>query len=253
MGGDISILSGDIKHFRLPEVLQMVAFQRLTGKLMLINDEMSVEIYLRDGHVAFASGEKRGFREQLGNILFRMGRVKEEALNAALDRCAREGKRLGQVLAEEGLVTPDDIKSALYKQTERSTYRAMAWGEGLFYFKLCELPDFASDFPIALRVEDLILEGVRRIGESRFILEKIPSLEAVFKIVYQQNELDAVSLEVDERLVLGLVDGRKTVRELVSGSGLSQLGFLRALYALFCAGIVKKVETFSKTYRTNYL
>ncbi len=250
MGGDISVLSGDITYFRLPEVLQMLAFQRLTGRLTLINDEMSVEIYLRDGHVAFASGEKRGFREQLGNILFRMGKVKEEALNAALERCAREGRRLGQVLAEGGLVTPDDIKSALYKQTERSTYRAMAWGEGLFYFRICDLPDFANDFPIELRVEDLILGGVRRIGESRFILEKIPTLEIIFKTVYQANELDTVTLDADERLVLGLVDGKRTVKEIVSLSGLSQLGCLRALYALFCAGIIKKVETFS---RTNYL
>ena len=228
----------------------MLAFQRLTGRLTLINDEMSVEIYLRDGHVAFASGEKRGAREQLGNILFRMGKVKEDALERALERCAREDRRLGQVLAEEGLVTPDDIKSALYKQTERSAYRAMAWGEGFFYFKLCELPDFTSDFPVELRVEELILEGVRRIGESRLILEKIPNQDIVFKTVYGQDELKAVSLEPDERLVLGLVDGRKPVKEVVAMSGLSQLGCLRSLYALFSAGIVKKVETFS---RTNYL
>lgn len=228
----------------------MLAFQRLTGRLILINDEMSVEIYLRDGHVAFASGEKRGYREQLGNILFRMGKVKEDALERALSRCAREGRRLGQVLAEEGLVTPEDIKDALYKQTERSTYRAMAWGEGLFYFRLCELPDFANDFPIELRVEDLILEGVRRIGESRLILEKIPNEDIVFRMVYGQDELNSVSLEADERLVLGLVNSRRAVKEIVAMSGLSRLGCLRALYALFSAGIIKKVETFS---RTNYL
>ncbi len=250
MGGDISVLSGDINYFRLPEVLQMLAFQRLTGRLTLINDEMSVEIYLRDGHVAFASGEKRGFREQLGNILLRMGKVKEKALNAALERCASEGRRLGQVLAEEGLVTPEDIKNALYRQTERSTCRAMAWGEGLFYFRLCDLPDFANDFPIELRVEDMILEGVRRIGESRLILEKIPNMEIVFRTVYGPDELDSVSLKMDERLVLGLVNGRRPVKELIAMSGISQLECLRSLYALFSAGIVKKVETFS---RTNYL
>ena len=127
-------LSGDIKYFRLPEVLQLLALQRLTGRLTLTNDDAQVEIFVKDGLVAFASGDKRGSREQLGSMLIGMGRLTPAELDLAAKRCARTGERMGKALVEGGFASTGDIASALKKQTERSVYRAMAWGCGRFVF-----------------------------------------------------------------------------------------------------------------------
>ncbi|HLB25819.1 MAG TPA: DUF4388 domain-containing protein [Nitrospirota bacterium] len=248
------LLAGNIRYFRLPEVLQLVALQRLTGRLTLSHGGRTVDIYLRGGRVVFASGEERASREQLGHLLVKMGRLTQAALGNALDAAAQKNERLGMFLVQEGLAAPADISSALLKQTERSVYRAMAWGEGSFRFSLCALPDVVEDFPVALRVEELILEGVRRIGEGRVISEKIPNLDVVFtKPIYSEQELLDMGLREDERLALERIDGRKDVRAILAECGLGEFTLMKALYALYSAGIIKKLDPALRSLRTQYL
>jgi len=247
-------LEGDVRYFRLPELLQLVSLQRLTGRLSMRHEGQSVEVYMRRGQVAFAAGDKRGEPEQLGQFLMNMGRLSKAALEDALERCSKTGDRLGMSLVKSGHASADDIKAVLEKQTERSVYRAMAWGDGRFAFELCEMPGFVEDMPIALPVEGLILEGVRRIEEGRLIAEKIPSLDIVFtKPAYSPEELDGLRLKPDEKAVLGMVDGRRDIKELIGASGMAEYGFLRAAYTIYSAGIIRKREPSMKTGRTQYL
>lgn len=248
------VLSGDLKFFRLPEVLHMVSLQSLTGRLSMSHDGRYVDMYFRDGAVAYATGDARGEKEQLGSILVGMGRLTAGGLDAALKKSAETGGRLGKVLVEGALASLSDIRSALAKQTERSVYRAVAWGEGVFYFEICELPAFVEDIQLNIKVEGLILEGVRRVSEIRLFSEKIPSMDAVFTSpVYAPDELDGMGLKEDERRVLSLVDGKRDVTDMVRASGLGEFGLLRALYALYSAGIIKKAGVARKGGKTQYL
>ena len=248
------LLEGDVKYFRLPEVLQLVSLQRLTGRLAMWHERQSVDIYMRRGQVAFATDEKRGSGEQLGHILLNMGRISRASLEGALEQCAKNGVRLGKALIEGGHVGPEDIKAVLLRQTERSVYRAMAWGDGRFAFEFCEMPDFVEDIPVSLRVEDLILEGVRRIEEGRLIAEKIPNLDIVFiKPAYSSEEVDGMRLKAGERTVLDLIDGSLDLRGMIEKSGMAEFNFLRAACALYSAGIIKKREPAQRTGKTQYL
>lgn len=250
------VLSGDLRYFRLPEILHMVSMQSLTGRLSMSHEGRSVDVYFRDGWIAYATGETRSPKEQLGSMLVSMGRLTKGALDDALARSASESKfgRLGRVLIDDGHVSADDIRTALTKQTERSVYKAMAWADGTFEFELCGLPEFVEEIPLNIKVEGMILEGVRRIGEIRAFTEKITSLGMVFaKPEYTQGEVDAMGLKPEERTVLDIVDGRRDVTELMRISGMEEFTLLRALYALFSAGIIKKAGTARKEARTQYL
>jgi len=248
-----AILSGDVYHFRLPEILQLLSFQGLTGRLSLMKSGEQVDIYVRDGGIAFATGEKRGSREQIGSLLVSMGRLKQEDLDAALSASIPAGERLGEALVKGALVKPDDIRAALLKQTERSVYKAMAWGEGRFSFEPCGMPQFVEAAPISLPVDGLILEGVRRIGEARLISEKIPSLEVVFvRSPLPANEVERMRLTDDEAMVLGLVDGKADVKKLLEASGMGEFRLLKVVYALYSAGIIRKKEP-ARSLKTQYL
>ena len=248
------LLNGDIHYFRLPEVLQLIAMQWLTGRLSLRMDDKKVDIYLRKGKVAFATGDDRGANEQLGSLLVRMGKLDQVAVDKALARSRETREKLGRVLIDSGVAGMDVIRNALFKQTERSIYKAMAWGEGSFSFECCAMPEFVEDIPLELTVESLILEGVRRIGEERAISEKIPSLKVIFtRPMYTPEQLEGMGLKGHERLVLELVDGKRDVNELIKISGLNEISILRALFALYSAGFVRKYEPSASQYRTQYL
>lgn len=253
-GCDKSLLCGDIHYFRLPEVLQLIAMQWLTGRLSLAMKHKKVDIYIRSGKVAFATGEERGVNEQLGSLLVRMGKLDQVAMEKALAGSRETGERLGKVLIDSGIADVDVIRTALFRQTERSVYRAMAWGEGSFSFERCAMPDFVEDIPLELTVESLILEGVRRIGEERAISEKIPSLKMIFtRPMYTPEQIEGMGLKGHERLVLELIDGKRDIKELINISGLSEIDVLRALFALHSAGFVRKHEPNVSQYRTQYL
>jgi hypothetical protein len=248
------LLCGDIHYFRLPEVLQLIAMQWLTGRLSLVRKNKTVDIYIREGKVAFATGEERGTGEQIGSLLVRMGKLDQGAVDKALVRSLETGERLGRVLIDSGMADVDGIRTALFRQTERSVYRAMAWGEGSFSFECCAMPEFVEDIPLELTVESLILEGVRRIGEERAISEKIPSLNVIFtRPMYTPEQIEGMGLKGHERLVLELVDGKRDIKELIDITGLSEIDALRALFALHSAGFVRKHEPNVSQYRTQYL
>jgi predicted transcriptional regulator len=62
-----------------------------------------------------------------------------------------------------------------------------------------------------------------------------------------------MGLKGPERLVLELVDGKRDIKELIDISGLSEISILRALFALYSAGFVRKYEPTGSQYRTQYL
>lgn len=160
-------LSGDIHYFRLPEILQLLALGRLTGKLSLAKSQDNVEIYFREGKVVFTAGEKRAGGEQLGSLMVRMGSLDEDRLNEALVISGQTGSMLGRTLVRRGFVTREEITTALRKQTERSVCKAMAWGEGSFRFEFCDLPEHVKDMPVEIKVDDFIFEDGRRIKKAQ--------------------------------------------------------------------------------------
>jgi len=249
-----SLLSGEIRYFRLPDVLHMVALQGLTGRLSMSSEGKHVDIYFRSGDVAYATGDSRGEREQLGFLLVNMGKLTSGALEDALARCRESGERLGRVLVDGGTVSEQDIRSALMKQTERSAYKAMAWADGRFSFELCRLPEFVEDIPLGLKAADLVIEGVRRLGELRLFAEKIPRLDIVFTAPpYTADDVERMGLKPEERRVLQLIDGERDVSALIEASGLGELGLMRALYALYAVGIIRKSGPGGRADRTQYL
>jgi len=232
----------------------MIALGRLTGLLTLRKTASEVKIYFREGEVAFASGDERGSSAQLGQLLVRMGRITEAELNDALGRAVTGDIKIGAALVEAGHAEPESITGALSRQTERSIYRAMGWSEGRFDFGLCDMPPFVDEFPLGLRIEGLILEGMRRTEQMRLVSERIPNLEIIFsRPVSEPEELAGLGLSETELKVARLVDGSRDVAGVITASGLEEFAVLKALNALFTAGLIRKVKKTSLDERTGYV
>ena len=245
-----SILSGDIRHFRLPEILQLLSLQKLTGRLMLESSGRAVNIYIRNGGIVFASGDDRRACEQMGHILIMMGRLDESRLDDALRESAGSGDRLGAVLVRSGLVGTGDIRLALEKQTERAVHKAVAWSEGRFQFLQGGMPGFVEDAGFSISVDGIILEGIRQIGEGRRIAEKIPSLDLVF---VRAEHATQAELRDDERKVLARVDGKTSVGAILDTAGMDEMRVMRAMYALHLAGFIKREGQDVRQHKTDYL
>lgn len=236
-------IKGSLKEASLPDVVQLLFLGRRTGCLSVADDRNFASIWFDEGWIVFAGMVARP--DRLGERLVAAGKLTTAQLDEAIAaQDALPGRRLGSVLVHLGVLSPRELEAELRRQVEETVYSLFTWTSGTFSFEAGVRPD-STEGSVRLNPEGLLLEGARRVDEWSVIAKKIPSLDAVYALEgegHPPEEDDAQLVEI-ERRILPLVDGQRTVRQLVDQAGLSEFEGGRALYALLTAGRVRRVAT----------
>ena len=234
-------LRGNLKDFSLPDVFQLVTFSRKSGVLRIHRaDSAQGSVWFRDGEVFFA--QSNWHTELLGERLVRAGRLTQQALDKALGIRATEGedgRRLGQILVDEGYITDKVLEVFVSEQIQETIFDLMRWDEGDFDFEAT--PDIADeDIGLSVSIENIIMEGSRRLEEWARIRKKIPSMDVVFKMATAPGEgTFEISLKPMEWNLLLLVDGTRSVSELAEATNRTDFEVARVIYGLFSAGLLE--------------
>lgn len=234
-------LRGNLRDFSLPDVFQLVTFSKKTGVLRIAReDEAQGSVWFRDGDVFFAASNWH--TEPLGERLVKAQRLTPQALAKALDIRAGEGeggRRLGQILIDEGYITDKVLETFVQDQIQDTIFDLMRWDEGEFDFEA--MPDAVEeDIGLAVSIENVVMEGSRRLEEWNRIKKKIPSTDVVFKMATAPGEGSfEISLKPVEWNLLQLTDGTRSVAELAEETGRTDFEVARILYGLFSAGLLE--------------
>ncbi len=234
-------LRGNLKDFSLPDVFQLVTFSKKTGVLRIRRaDGAEGSVWFRDGDVFFAQSNWHG--EPLGERLVHANRITPSALSKALNMRADEpdgGRRLGEILVEEGYITDKVLEAFVQEQIQDTIFDLMRWDEGDFDFEL--LPDVVDeDIGLSVSIENVIMEGSRRLEEWTRIKKKIPSMDIVFKMATAPGEgTFEISLKPIEWNLLLLVDGTRSVSQLARETNRTDFEVARIMYGLFSAGLLE--------------
>ena len=158
-------LEGDLAVFFPSEVLQLLQLAQATGRLELERAAERVEMHHERGRPVFA--RTSGMSVRAGEILLHRRVIGAEALARALEsqRLTPE-RRLGELLVEQGAVTPDAVREAVQEVLRRIVYGLLTWRSGRFRFVTGE-PPAGEDIQIDLDLDRLILEGLRLADQER--------------------------------------------------------------------------------------
>jgi Domain of unknown function (DUF4388)/Type II secretion system (T2SS), protein G len=129
----------------------------------------------------------------------------------------------------------------LAREVEEAAYRPFGWKSGRYRFvpqPSVETPDGRIG-PIS--AEGLLMEGIRRVDEWPVIHERVPSRAMVLKVGGRGGRPAPKQIEPNEVKMLDLVDGKRTVQDLVDASGLGEFEAMRALASLVSAGAISGV------------
>ena len=234
-------LRGNLNDFSLPDVFQLVTFSRKTGVLRIKREDGAEgSVWFRDGEVFFA--QSNWHTEMLGERLVRAQRITPQALRKGLEIRAAEGpdgRRLGAVLVDEGYIGEPVLAAFVQEQIQETIFDLMRWDEGEFDFE--ELPDIAEeDIGLSISIENVIMEGSRRLDEWSRIKKKIPSMDVVFKMATAPGEgTFEISLKPIEWNLLLLVDGTRSVAEMAHETRRTDFEVARIVYGLFSAGLLE--------------
>lgn len=231
-------LVGNLRDFGLSEFLYLVDRGAKTGRLTLQKPGDRAELYFNSGKLVYATHFNQN--ERIGDILVRMGRITREQCNNALQiqHTQQLNKPLGQIMVEHGMVTMSEINRCVRLQIEEITYGLFGWQEGDFRFE----PDMAppnESVTIPLSIENLIMEGTRRIDEWARIRDRIPSLDVIVKFSERPHEkAKGVNLTPDEWRVFARINGANSVRQISMQTGLGDFEAARIIYGFLSAGLV---------------
>lgn len=227
---------GDLAHVPLAEVLATIHRYRVPGVITLTRETRVRRIVLDEGVVAFATSNER--EVSLGMYLLKAGVLNSETAREADARRSRSGLRLGQVLLQMGVLTPEKLNAAVQSQVREILWGAFDWSEGEVVFEV------GAHAPVELgrmdlQIPEVILEGIRRSNDVKRLVHRLGNAATLL----ERCPSPLVSLfSPAERELYERADGRTPLQVLCGKGPGGVTENARILYAFFCLGMVRRLR-----------
>ena len=231
-------LRGSLASFRLPDVLTFVSSAKKSGTLTLTSGSSEAIVYFDDGAVIFAGSNQETLR--LSAVLLRKKHISTEQRDAIDALMKAEGGRFGHFAVQQGLLTEEQLRDFLKVQVSEIIYDCFVWPDGNFAFlDGATVPPYAVT--IAVDLSNLIMEGARRIAEWEECERLLPDAGVVFRVV-SNPDAEKITLTLDEWRILFLINGRRSLGDLVDDSTDAPLQVYRVVYGLLGNKLIEAVS-----------
>ncbi len=232
----------DLAKTPLAEVLETVRRYRVPGVITVTRQGIEKRIFLWHGDVIFATSSDRF--DSLGHYLLKCGLMSQDQFVESSRRlvAAVGTKRLGDILIEMALMDQAKLHAIVLEQVTAIVSELFEWDEGEVTFKVGE---YRTDELIKLTIptRQLILQGVKGSRDVRRLVSVLGPSWTVFSPAFSVLEIGDVGLTSSEVEYLGLVDGVKTLRELVSAGPGEAAQNAKLLYAFYVLKLVVRRDT----------
>jgi hypothetical protein len=235
-------IQGSLDTFDLSNLLQMIKYERKSGKLTISSKDNDVQLLMQEGDIVFATESRKTNR--IGQLLVNNGVISSKILDEALVLSRKKKQGIGKTLVEQGRITVGELNAFLLKQAENSIYNVFLWESGQFIYKDEDL-DLKKIVGSAFNTMNILLEASRRIDELQVLKKSIPDENAVPKICKYGKDVRDIELNTDELLVLSLVDGISTVRRIINEIGWDDFTGYSIFHSLVSAGEIEIVQPLS--------
>ncbi len=234
-------LKGNLRDFSTTQLLNLIHLARKTGALTLQVQPGVTTLFFREGRLVYTTTSGRD--GHLASVLARAGKLTQEQARIIRTRSKDQtDKELGMLLISAGHVTQKDIVNSVRSDFLETVYGLFTWSEGLFHFEPNQLPaEDAITVPVDL--ENIILEGSRRVKEWERLQDELPDLNMALKFTDRpQAQLRNINLSVDEWRVISYINPRNSIKRIAQRIGMDDFQIRKIVYGLLQAGLVEMLE-----------
>jgi len=231
-------LKGNLRDFSTTNLLNLINLAKKTGTLIIEGPGQGASMSFRNGRLIHAAmGAEDG---HLTTILRKTGKLSDEQVKAIRLRAANAtDKELGLLLINAGYVNQGDIVNGLRSHMLEIVYRLFTWVEGLFRFEPAIMPG-EDKITVPIELENVILEGSRRMQEWAQLAEEIPNLDMALKFADRPNvNVRQMQLSADEWRVVSYINPKNSMRAIAKQNSLNDFQIRRIVYGLLQAGLVE--------------
>ena len=232
-------LQGDFEGLFLTSILQLLCNDQKSGLLRVTSGNNEGKVFFEEGTIVYAAGSQKESR--LGYILRRDGIISAEQLQKCLALGREQKLSLGKILVDKGYVSLNTLKKYSTKQVEEILYSLLLWKKGKFEYKDTKL-NLEGMLVTQLNPMKLILEASRRIDEMSVLNTVITSDKLVFKMSGNVQNKEEIKLNANEWRILSLIDGNRTIRDIVTKSGYDEFAVYKIFFSLNSYGVIEPRE-----------
>jgi len=234
-------LKGNLRDFSITQLLNLINVAQKSGSLIVEGPSEKVWVFFREGKLAYAQVGQED--NSLASVLY-----KTKKLNGAQYRAIREragnisDKELGLLLINANYISQQDILSSLQNHFVGILNRLFTWVEGLFRFDNDLIPP-ENKITVKVNLENIIIEGSRRMRELEQLQDEIPSLDMALTFTDRPGtNIRNVNLSVEEWRVVSYINPKNTMRQIAVTAKMNDLEMRRIVYGLLQAGLVEIVR-----------
>ena len=255
-------LQGDIRDLSVVDILQLLYQQQKSGVLTLADKGKQVQVLFDNGMIISATSSVRNINEYLGEMLLKADLITKTQLTRTLEIQRETLKKLGDILIEQGYITLEELRHFLKLQTHETIFKLLMWKGGSYNFhqrmvtynKKTISPINTEHFLMdSLRMTDELPEIRKKVYSKNIVFEKMPGAVDEVKfwkiqehqeddddLFFDDSESDTSEkiLSTSEKRIFDLVDGERSVSEIINISRIGEFETLKALSILITKQLI---------------
>ncbi|MBI5671558.1 MAG: DUF4388 domain-containing protein [Chloroflexi bacterium] len=254
-------LKGELRDFSTTQLLNLINLAGKTGTLTIFKATKSGEteevngkkrekiipgperakVSFRAGKLIYAAMD--GQDGNLVSVLNKAGKLTDDQARIIRERAKNTtDKALALLLINANYVTQNDVVSCIQQHTLDVVYNLMSWNQEPFRFDDNVLPD-SNRIMVPIDLENVIIEGARRIREIEELNQHLPNLDMALKFPDNPKEkFKGIHLSVEEWRVVSFVNPKNSIRQIAKANNMSEVEIRRIVYGLEQAGLVELVK-----------
>lgn len=234
-------LKGNLKDFGTTQLLNLINLARKTGTLYLEGPQHKAYLCFREGALIYAAAD--GQELSLLPMLQQAGKLTPEQVRViAANVVGKSDRDVAMLLIQSGHLQQQDLVKSVRQHIVNVAFRVFAWNTGTFRFEPADLP-VQGKLVTSIALENVIMEGSRRLKEWERLQDEIPSLDVALKFAEKpKTPLRDVSLTVEEWRVISFVNPRNTIQQIAQYNNMSEFQIRKIVYGLLQAGLVEVIR-----------
>jgi hypothetical protein len=252
-------IQGNLRDFSATQLLNLINLSGRTGVLRIFegvstgekdangNEKLQAgkeraQVLFKSGKLVYASVV--GQLNDLIAVLNKGGKLNENQARVLRERAKGTGdKALAMRLIGANYVSRNDIVACVQQYILDIVYSVMVWNREPFRFDENVNVDAADRILVPIDLQNVIIEGARRLKELDEIAKHIDNLDLCLRFPENPKEKYAgVHLSVEEWRVVQFVNPKNTIRQIAKANNMSETEIRRIVYGLEQAGLVEIVR-----------
>jgi len=172
---DTPVEKGSIGGLALGDLITLIDLQEKTGTLTLSHNSDAYGFSFQGGKLASSDWKNRPKEERLAAVLMNSGRITEQQAKEALNRAGETGQRLGLILLNMGIVSPDHLRGPIRLQIMDSLSQAFNLSRAEYGFEKSSHVMYERDIIDPIRLGDILTDEVPGLRVRPFLCEQIAS------------------------------------------------------------------------------